>query len=244
MLYQLSYLGVGASVPCAGETLRGGASLDRSYNCAVARVIQVRVRGLDAAQRDALHSEFDRRAAAREWRDGTPWLGDARSRGLLAQLFFDQALVEARESRDRRPLDAAGFVRIAGDEADALALTFIARDVSAALGVEIDLRDPDNPIAKLRHVVLVNGRLRGGDDLESLLVRRAIYRRMPDGSRMEMIPPHGRRSAFGEPVGDERARSWSFIVHDIRVVEPSFLDAEAEAMRIFRGFRSLPSDGA
>ena len=73
-------------------------------------------------------------------------------------------------------------------------------------------------------------------------MRRVIYRRMPDGSRMEMIPPHSRGSAFGHPVGQPAERSWSFIVHDIRVVEHSFLDAEAEAMRIFRGFRALPSD--
>jgi hypothetical protein len=59
---------------------------------------------------------------------------------------------------------------------------------------------------------------------------------------MEMIPPHERGSAFGRPVGDDAERSWSFIVHDIRIVEPSFLDAEAEAMRIFRGFRALTSD--
>jgi hypothetical protein len=43
-------------------------------------------------------------------------------------------------------------------------------------------------------------------------------------------------------VGEAGERSWSFIVHDIRVVDHSFLDAEAEAMRIFRGFRALPSD--
>jgi hypothetical protein len=59
---------------------------------------------------------------------------------------------------------------------------------------------------------------------------------------MEMIPPHSRGSAFGRPVGEDGDRSWGFIVHDIRIADPSFLDAEAEAMRIFRGFRALPSD--
>ena len=226
------------------STSHPGAARGHAYNRVMARVIQVRVRGVDRQRRERLHDEFHGRVAAREWRCGTPWLADSQSRALLAQLFFDQALEEARDSRDRRPLDAAAFVRIMGDEADALALTFIARDVSSALGAEIELRDPDNPIAKLRHVVLAAGRLAGGGELESLLVRRAIYRRMPDGSRMEMIPPHGRHSVFGEPVGDDRARSWSFIVHDIRIVEPTFLDAEAEAMRIFRGFRSLPPGGA
>jgi hypothetical protein len=208
----------------------------------MSRVIQLRVRGLADDARDAMQQRFDELVVGREWRDATPWLADSRSRDLLAQLFFDQARVEAGLAAEERPLSAATFVRIAGDEADALALAFIARDLSERFSAEVELRDPDNPIAKLRRVPLVDGRLRNGKALESILVRRAIYRRMPDGSRMEMIPPHGRRSAFGQPVGDDAERSWSFIVADVRIVEPTFLDAEAEAMRIFRGFRALPSD--
>ena len=208
----------------------------------MSRVIQLRVHGLDAAARDSMHERFAELVAGRDWRDGTPWLADQRSPDLLPQLFFDQARAEARAAADERPLSAAAFVRIAGDEADALALAFIARDISERFSAEVELRDPDNPIAKLRQIELVAGLLRNGRPLESILVRRAIYRRMPDGSRMEMIPPHGRDSAFGKPVADDAERSWSFIVHDIRIVEPSFLDAEAEAMRIFRGFRALPSD--
>jgi hypothetical protein len=208
----------------------------------MSRVIQLRVRGLDAAARELMHERFVELVAGREWRDGTPWLADELSRDLLPQLFFDQAQAEARSSADERPLSAATYVRIAGDEADALALAFIARDISERFAADVDLRDPDNPIAKLRRVELVGGRLRNGRPLESILVRRVIYRRMPDGSRMEMIPPHGRGSAFGQPVGEGGERSWSFIVHDIRIADHSFLDAEAEAMRIFRGFRALPTD--
>ena len=208
----------------------------------MSRVIQVRVRGLDAGARDLMHERFAELVHGRDWRGGTPWLADQRSPELLAQLFFDQAQAEAPAGFDERPLSAAAFVRIAGDEADALALAFIARDISERFSVDLELRDPDNPIAKLRRVELIDGRLRNGRPLESILVRRVIYRRMPDGSRMEMIPPHIRGSAFGQPVGQAAERSWSFIVHDIRVVDHSFLDAEAEAMRIFRGFRALPSD--
>lgn len=208
----------------------------------MSRVIQLRVRGLDAGARDLMHERFAALVAGREWRDGTPWLADHLSRDLLAQLFFEQAQAEATSLLDQRPLSAAAFVRIAGDEADALALAFIARDISECCAAEVELRDPDNPIAKLRHVELAGGRLRNGRPLESILVRRVIYRRMPDGSRMEMIPPRGRGSVFGQPVSEAGERSWSFIVHDIRIVDRSFLDAEAEAMRIFRGFRALPTD--
>jgi hypothetical protein len=208
----------------------------------MSRVIQLRVRSLAEDVREAMQQRFGELVAGREWRDGTPWLADHRSRDLLPQLFFHQAQVEARSVADERPLSAATYVRIAGDEADALALAFIARDLSERFSSEVELRDPDNPIAKLRRIELLDGRLANGKQLETILVRRAIYRRMPDGSRMEMIPPHGRRSAFGQTVGDDSERSWSFIVHDIRIVEPTFLDAEAEAMRIFRGLRALPSD--
>ena len=208
----------------------------------MSRVIHVRVHGLEPGIGPALQTRFGELVAGREWRDGTPWLADPGSRDLLPQLFFDHALTEARARGDGRQLRAATYVRIAGDEADALALVFIGRDLSETFDVEVTLHDPDNPIAKLRQVRLVGGNLSSGAPLESILVRRAIYRRMPDGSRMEMIPPRGSGSAFGEPVGDDAARSWSFIVHDIRIVEPTFLDAEAEAMRIFRGFRALPRD--
>lgn len=208
----------------------------------MSRVIHVRVSGLDAGHRDALQARYRELVDGREWRDGTPWLADSASPGLLPQLFFDQALVEAGPESG---LSAATYVRIAGDEADALALAFIARDLSERFELRVELRDPDNPIAKLRHVALDRGRLPGGAPLEAILVRRAIYRRMPDGSRMEMIPPHRTGSAFGETVGDggEKRRGWGFIVHDIRVEEATFLEAEAEAMRIFRGFRSLPPTG-
>jgi hypothetical protein len=208
----------------------------------MSRVIHLRIRGLGAAAHDGVQHHFTGMAASREWRDGTPWLADHRSRDLLPQLFFDQAQAQARLAADRPPLSAATFVRIAGDEADALALAFIAREISERFSADVELSDADNPIAKLRQIELVEGRLRNGHPLESILVRRAIYRRMPDGSRMEMIPPHERGSAFGRPVGADAERSWSFIVHDIRIVDTSFLDAEAEAMRIFRGFRALPSD--
>jgi hypothetical protein len=208
----------------------------------MSRVIQLRVRGLDAEVRDAMQERFSELVAGREWRDGTPWLADQASRDLLPQLFFDQAKAEARANADERPLSAATFVRIAGDEADALALAFIARDISERFDADVELHDPDNSIAKLRRVLLSSGRLVGGAALETILVRRAIYRRMPDGSRMEMIPPRPPGSAFGHPVGADAPACWSFIVHDIRVVDPSFLGAEAEAMRIFRGFRALPPD--
>ncbi|HEX4579731.1 MAG TPA: hypothetical protein VH498_06980, partial [Candidatus Dormibacteraeota bacterium] len=128
----------------------------------MSRVIHVRVRGIAPDACDAIHRRFDGLVAGREWRQGTPWLADASSRDILPQLFFDQAQAEARAALDQPALSAATFVRIEGDEADALALTFIARDLSERFAAEVELRDPDNPIAKLRHIELASGRLHNG----------------------------------------------------------------------------------
>lgn len=208
----------------------------------MSRVIHVRVRGVDLAARDSVQRTFAELVGTRQWREGTPWLADQSSRDLLMQLFFDRALDEACAELNARPLSAATYVRIAGDEADALALLFIARDISERFAIDVDVRDPDNPIAKLRRVELASGRLPDGAAIETILVRRAIFRRMPDGSRMEMLPPRSRGSAFGRTVGDDAVQGWSFIVHGIRIEDASFLRGEAEAMRIFRGLSSLPSD--
>ncbi len=96
----------------------------------MSRVIQLRVRGLPAHARERLHECFGELVAGREWRGGSPWLADRLSAGVLAQMFFEQAQAEAHVSAHDRPLGAAAFVRIAGDEADALALAFIAREIS------------------------------------------------------------------------------------------------------------------
>ena len=133
-----------------------------------------------------MHERFGELVAGRDWRDGTPWLADACLRDLLPQLFFDTALAEARAAGDERPLSAATFVRIAGDEADALALAFIARDISERFGLEVELRDPDNPIAKLRHVELVGGRL----------PQRRAAGEHPGAPRH--LPAHARRLAHGD----------------------------------------------
>jgi hypothetical protein len=204
------------------------------------RVIHIRIHGLPATQHDALRSRFDEMAAAREWRGDRPWLADRHSRDLFGSLFFDDAgRAGERESPELGPLSAAGFVRLAGDETDALALLFILRDLSERFEAHLQLRDPDNPIAKLRHIELARGLLPDGAQLEAVLVARPIYKRLP-GAVIEMYPPRALGSAFGTvEATDERRRNWSFLVHGMRASAPSFFEAEAEAMRIYRGLRFL-----
>jgi hypothetical protein len=207
----------------------------------MARVIHVRLYGIGADERDALHDRFTELVSCREWRDQLPWLADAYTTDLFGLLFFEQVIAEdTREHPEESDLCAAGFIHVAGDETDALALVFVLRDLSERFSCRIDIRDPDNPIAKLRSVDLVSGRLADSRALESILVRRPIFKRMRGGERIEMYPPRALGTAFGTRDGmDGERRSWSFLVHGMRDSRPSFLEAEAEALRIWRGLRFL-----
>ena len=207
----------------------------------MARVIHVRIHGLREEDRDALHARFTSLATSREWRDDVPWLAHPRSIDLFAQLFFHEAAaLQSRERPELGSLDAASFLRVIGDETDALALVFMLRDLSERFGVHVLVHDPDNPIAKLRSIDLNAGRLPDGSALETILVRRPIFKRLRGGGRIEMYPPRALGSAFGTlDASDGERRTWSFLVHGMRDSRPSFLEAEAEAMRIWRGLRFL-----
>ncbi|MBV9101092.1 MAG: hypothetical protein JOZ46_05385 [Candidatus Dormibacteraeota bacterium] len=207
----------------------------------MSRVIHVRVHGLAEADRGSAHAQFQRLAASREWRAEPPWLADSGSRELFHQLYFAEAADHwLREHPGARPLSAACFLRVAGDETDALALVFTLRDISERFGVGVTVRDPDNPIAKLRTIELAAGRLPDGAALEAIMVRRPIFKRVSRAQRIEMYPPRALGSAFGTRDGsDGERRTWSFLVHGMRDSRPSFLEAEAEAMRIWRGLRFL-----
>ena len=204
------------------------------------RVVHARLYGLNPASRDWLHARFHALAEGREWRDQRPWLADSLSIGLFEQLYFADAAAHDADHPQGTRLSAAGFLRVAGDETDALALVFMMRDLSERFTIDAVIRDPENPIAKLRRIELTRGRLREGAALESILVRRPIFKRMRGGGRIEMYPPRALGSAFGTLEGsDPERRAWSFLVHGMRDSRPSFLEAEAEALRIWRGLRFL-----
>ncbi len=174
------------------------------------------------------------------WRDASPWLADAASPDLFSMEYFRHSVTTAGiENPEAGPLSAATFVKLNGDETDALALLFILRDLSERFKVQIVLHDSENPIAKLRHITLVAGRLPDGAPLEDILVRRSVFKKLPNGFRIEMYPPRALTTAFGLPEADTERRTWSFLVHGLRGSAPTFFEAEAEAMRIYNGLRRL-----
>ena len=89
-----------------------------------------------------------------------------------------------------------------------------------------------------------DGRLPAGLPLEAVLVRRPIFKKLPDGRRIELFPPRALASAYGVPEArDLEHRGWSFQVAGMRGRAPDFFEAEAEAMRMHRGLDSLGQAG-
>lgn len=205
------------------------------------RVIHVRIHRLKPEDREALQSRFGELAEARDWRDERPWLADSHSLDLFSMEFFRHTVTAATiENPEAGPLSAATFVRLHGDETDALALVFMLRDLSEQFGVHVIARDLDNPIAKMRVIEMDSGRLPHGAALEEILVRRPIFKKLANGDRIEMFPPRALGSAFGTLDGeDTERRTWAFHIHGMRGSAPTFFEAEAEAMRIYNGLRFL-----
>src|SRR5437762_11001479 len=101
----------------------------------MARVLHYRFYGLPDHRLERIHEQFEMLAAARAWRCGSPWVASAESRGLFAMEFFRHLRHE-----EGRELSAAGFVKMAGDETDALLITIFIRDPSAAYATRSSIR--------------------------------------------------------------------------------------------------------
>jgi len=194
------------------------------------RVLFYRVYGVPPEALEDLMLEADRFATARDWRGERFWIASARSRDLFAMEYFRHA-----RNHEGTTLSAAGFYKHGGDETDALAILFFLAGVSTAWRVRVSLRDDENPIAKLRYVEFRDGRLPSGSPLETVLAARPVIKRL-EGTAITFYPPTFRPHSYyrqGQP------NWWGFSLAGMRDFAPSFLEAEAEAMRIYRGFRRL-----
>ena len=192
------------------------------------RVLHYRIHGLPDHRLERLHEQFEGLAKARTWRCDRPWIASAYSRDLFAMEYFRLAHSDATGD-----LSAAGFVKMAGDETDALIITIFLRDLSAEYGVRVMLRDEDHPLAKLRSLDFVRGRLPNGLSLEDVLAKRPVIKKV-EGERILFYPPAFRLHSQSPPSPE-----WAYALYGIRAYAPSLMEAEQEALKILRGFGHL-----
>ncbi len=170
-------------------------------------------------------------ATTRVWRIEPMWLATDASRGLFEMEYLRHLRLAVDE-----PLVGAGFVKVAGDETDALAVYFGLLELSQRLGGRVMVSDPDNPIRKQRQVQMVEGRLVGSRSMDELMIAGPIFKRLPAGT-ITFYPPRYRTATLPGPGGPPGW--WSFSLQGMRAQAPGFLEAEAEAMRIYRSLRAI-----
>ena len=192
------------------------------------RVLHYRMHGLPEERLERVHQQFSALATARAWRCEPPWIASSDSRGLFETEYF-------RHLRDDEgpEVSAAGFVKMAGDETDALIITLFMRDLSAEYGIRTSTRDEDHPLAKLRRLEFESGRLPTGQALEEVLAKRPVIKRVK-GERILFYPPTFRLHSQGPPSPD-----WAYALGGIRAYAPTLMEAEQEALKILRGFGHL-----
>jgi hypothetical protein len=194
----------------------------------VQRVVHYRIFGIPGSRLERIQAQFDELAAARSWRCDRPWIASTRSPGLFEMEYF--RLLQTEEAAD---LSAAGFVKMAGDETDALIITIFLRDLSAEYGVRVLMKDGDHPLAKLRRLEFVRGRLPSGLTLEDVLAKRPVIKKV-EGERILFYPPTFRLHSQSPPSPE-----WAYALYGIRAYAPTLLEAEQEALKILRGFGHL-----
>ena len=195
----------------------------------MARVIHYRLHGLPQHRAGRVHEQFDGLVAERSWRSSPPWLATDYSAGL-----FEMEYLRHLRLAEGADVTAGGFLKLAGDETDALVMALFLRDLSAEYGVRTVLRDDGNPLAKLRYLEFRSGRLPSGRTLEETLAKRPVIKKVSGHSIMFYPPTY--RVHSQSPPGPER---WGYALFGIRAFAPSLLEAEREALKILNGLRHL-----
>jgi len=193
------------------------------------RVLHFRLLGLADDRLERLEQQFASLAELRDWRSGPPWIATSRSRGLFESEYLRHLRLD-----EGGHIAGAGFLKMAGDETDALILTFFLRDLSAEYALRVVLKDPDNPLAKLRSLDFRAGRLSSGLSLEDTLARRPVIKKVR-GESIMFYPPTWRLHSQSPPGTGE----WGYALCGLRAYAPSLLEAEQEALKILRGLRHL-----
>ena len=193
----------------------------------VQRVLHYRLEKLPEERLERVYAQFEALAGARTWRCNPPWVASSYSRGLFEMEYFRHLRNEELD------VTASGFVKMAGDETDALIVAIFMRDLSAEYGITTSMRDEDHPLAKLRRLEFRAGRLPTGQALEDVLAKRPVIKKV-EGERIFFYPPTFRLHSQGPPSPD-----WAYALCGIRAYAPTLLEAEQEALKILKGFRHL-----
>jgi hypothetical protein len=194
----------------------------------MSRVLHYRLYSLPEHRLEQLHEQFDAMGQARTWRSGKLWIASNQSRGLFEMEYFRHL------KRDEGThLSAAAFMKMAGDETDALMISIFMRDLSAEHGIRASIRDEDHPLAKLRRLDFQNGRLPNGQNLEDVLAKRPVIKKV-EGERIFFYPPTFRLHSQSPPSPE-----WAYSLCGMRAYAPTLLEAEQEALKILRGFGHL-----
>jgi len=192
------------------------------------RVLHYRLYGLTEQRVDRVHEQFEALAGVRTWQCGAPWIASAQSLGLFEMEYFRHL-----KNHEGPLLGAAGFIKMARDETDALIMTIFMRDLSAEYRIHTAIRDEDHPLAKLRRLDFEAGRLPGGQSLEDVLAKRPVIKKV-EGERIFFYPPAFRLHSQGPPNPE-----WGYALCGLRAYAPTLLEAEQEALKILRGFGHL-----
>ena len=195
------------------------------------RVLFFRVYDVLPARLPELEREARDFAGSRAWRGDQFWLATQNTTDLFTAEYFRHALEEEGPA-----LSAAGFLRLLGDETDAIASLYFRNDFSQRFHGRSLIKDDENPIAKLRHLDIRQGKLPSGMPIEDVLAARPVIKKL-EGEAITFYPPTYRPNPY---FRRDKPGMWGFSLKGgIRDFAPSFLEAEAEAMRIYRGFRRL-----
>lgn len=194
----------------------------------MARVIHFRLHGLSPEKFERLSEQVLALAAARPWRSEPVWMATPLSTALFESEYLRHLRVNEGDD-----VVGGGFLKMAGDEMDALVLLFFLRDLSAEYGIRAAWRDDENPLHKLRFLEFRGGLLPSGGTLEDYIAKRPIIKKV-GGTAIQFYPPSYRVHSEAPQLGH-----WGYSLQGLRAYAPSLLEAEQEAMKIMRGLRHL-----
>jgi hypothetical protein len=197
------------------------------------RILFYRLYNIEPAHLSRVDAEAQAFGRSRDWRGDRFWLASPRSTDLFSMEYFRHARNEEGSS-----LSAAGFLRLLGDETDAIATLYFLNDSTQRYHARAKIQDEDNPIAKLRAIEIEDGRLPTGMPIEDVLAARPVIKRMREGA-ITFYPPTYHPNPY---YRRDKPGMWGFSLQGMRDFAPTFLEAEAEAMRIFRGLGRLNRD--